>query len=322
MPLSTLEHFEPLPRRPRRTAPDGGVRPFMPPVPTPPHALRARWTRTAAFPLTFGARLLRRLFATWQGLCTLAAVGLVAGGLAAGYQFLVHSPYFDVVDVVVTGGRPDLQQELLQLTGLQGRYGVNLLLLPADDLRARLARHPRVASIDVQKHYPGTLVVDVAERRPAAIVLGSVPYLVDRAGIVMGPVAAGEWTRTAHLPAMTGVDEVGVELGQPLRQRGARGALRLWDAALRVASPLVEQVGEIHLAGEDRLELVLRDGGVRVLLEPEPDGVHLAALEELLARPGALDGVETLDLRFGGVAVARHAPPPPPPPPASRRPRA
>jgi hypothetical protein len=244
------------------------------------------------------------LWAVRRPLIALTGLGMAGAAGFGAWTFAIQSPYFQIKHVIVEGGSPDLQRELIELSGLSDPSGYNLTPLDAKGMAVWLERHPRAKRVEVEKRYPDTVAIQIWERRPAAILAGSTSFLIDRGHMAIAQVAPGDWGRLGHLPMLTGVDESAIQLGQKVVAPGLESALRVWRALGLIGEGLADRVGGIHLAADGGVELTLRGGGTRVLLGAEPTGASLAAFEALARQqPPVLEKLTVLDLRFEGLAV-------------------
>jgi cell division protein FtsQ len=160
---------------------------------------------------------------------------------------------------------------------------------PLEPLVARVAAHPQVAAVVVTRKLPGTLVVDVTERRPVALVpAGAALRAVDERGVLL-PLD----------PSRTPVDA-------PLVTAAPREAVvyHLLGAMQREAPRLYARISFVRSVGGGELLLQLADLPVRTMTT-----VTLARLSDIepverdLARR-QLRAAE-LDLRFRDQVIAR-----------------
>jgi cell division protein FtsQ len=100
----------------------------------------------------------------------LGRVSIVAGVLgAAGLAWgLTRTPLLDVDRVAVAGTQRTAVAEVAAAAGIP--EGQALIDVDVGDVAARVGDLPWVASASVERHWPGTVVVVVQERRPVAVV--------------------------------------------------------------------------------------------------------------------------------------------------------
>jgi cell division protein FtsQ len=159
---------------------------------------------------------------------------------------------------------------------------------PLDPLAARVMTHPQIESVVVSRKLPGTLVVEVTERRPVALVpVGAELRAVDERGVLL-PLD----------PSRTPVDAPVVTAPRDLRVYHLLGRMQ------RESPRLYARISSIRPAGSGELLLQVADVPVRTLTS-----VTLARLSDIepverdLARR-QLRAAE-LDLRYRDQVIAR-----------------
>jgi len=225
-------------------------------------------------------------FARWR---VAAAATLVVVLLAApvwGPRVLGALDFFRVRKIEVLGLRYTPPAEVLARLHVDTSWSV---WTPLDPLAARVATHPQVESAVVTRRLPGTLVVEVTERRPVALVpAGAALRAVDERGVIL-PLD----------PSRTPVDAPIVTA--PPRETSV---YRLLAAMQRDAPRLYARLSAIRFAGGGELLLQLADLPVRTMTT-----VTLARLGDIepverdLARR-RLHAAE-LDLRYRDQVIAR-----------------
>ncbi len=192
---------------------------------------------------------------------------------------LLASPLLSVHRVQVTGaGR--LTPDALQAAAGVPR-GVPLARVDTAAVRARVAALPEVRRVRVVRSWPGTVRLEVTERRPVAA----------------GREADGSWVL---------VDGAGVRFGRSASPPDGLPQLQASDPAPAVAvlaelpPALLGQVGVAQLLSASSVVLRLRDGRTVVWGPPGDTARKAAVVAALLPRPGA-----TIDVTTPGVAVVR-----------------
>ena len=216
----------------------------------------------------------RRRNAVRAALGALRALGVAAAGalvVAALWRYALAGDLFRVAEIRFEGIARATPDELLDISPVQ--RGDHLLLCDTDVLATALRRHPWVASVEVERELPRTLVVRVAERRAAALVdLGGL-YLVDAKGVVFKRAVPGDGL---DLPVITGVArEAWVERREEMEPL-LSAALALLARWTERGLDRVEPVSEIHVdpdygttlwAGRDGIEVRLGHGELPEKLE-------------------------------------------------------
>jgi len=213
-------------------------------------------------------RALRR---SVPAMLALVGIGATAGGAYAGYRFVTGSPRFAITDIEIRGAH------VLDPNALRARLGFadgdNIFTAPLAGAEDRLEHEPWIASVDVHRELPHTVVVDVREREAAAIVDAGGLYLADAAGHVFKR-AAIEHGEGAGLPLVTGLDRT-TYAADPTAGAAevsrALAAITAWRAgASRPA------VSEVHVDHRGALTFFTYDGAIAIGVG-DVDGDVLAA---------------------------------------------
>jgi cell division protein FtsQ len=203
-----------------------------------------------------------------------------------GPRLLATLDFFRVRKIEVLGLRYTPPAEVLARLRVDTTHSV---WEPLEPLGARVAAHPQIERAVVTRKLPGTLVVDVTERRPVALVsVGPVLRAVDERGVVL-PLD----------PSRTPVDA-------PIVTAAPRetGVYHLLGAMQREAPKLYARVSAIRSPGNGELLVQLAGLPVRTMTT-----VTLARLGDIepverdLARR-QLRAAE-LDLRYKDQVIAR-----------------
>ena len=100
----------------------------------------------------------------------------------------------------------------------------NDLVLERHPEPGRLERHPWIRRATVRREFPRRVMVEVAERQPAAVVLIDQLYYVDRSGTVVALVGRDD---TLDLPFVTGIEAAVLAGERPFPRHAIRQALKL-----------------------------------------------------------------------------------------------
>jgi len=241
----------------------------------------------------------------------LALTALLAGVFLAVdrvYLFLITWDQLTVRPVELRCGRAPLRSDLERF--LRERPLGNLLLCDISALRRELRTHPWVREASVQKVFPSTLKIEVAERVPFALLERNGRGLVDREANVLEAAASAEWA----LPVIR--DEAGFREGFPVKWEAARACLEALTDGERA------RLLAIACSDDGRLTLEFRDDPIRLILDGEAvkDEAVRGRLDRFAACRAELEGrfgpLEYADLRLPDRIVVRPQAPADAPPAA------
>jgi cell division protein FtsQ len=235
-----------------------------------------------AFPEPPGRRR-RRRWLVWGS----AAVALIAGLLAA----IVFSPLLAVRTIVVEGNvlAPSDQVN----AALEPLKGVPLPQVDEGRVEGLLDSLPPVDEIDVVAQPPSTLLVQVRERVPVAVLQdGDRFVLIDRLGTQLADVPDRE---SARLPLIDG------------GAAATDGAVfsTITDVLAALPAPVLAQLEHASAATEDSVELKLTDGRKIVWGNAEDNDLKARVLEALLAAPEGEVPVAVYDISAPSRPVTR-----------------
>ena len=214
---------------------------------------------------------------------TVSMVGLVGSGLLA-LTLYSGVPGYVGTEMAQAVGRAGFTVKRVEIKGLDrmeqltvynialDQHSMAMPLVDLEKVRSRLMRHGWVEDARVSRRLPDTLVVDIIERKPAAIWQNNQKLsLIDAKGVVLERVNANAMP---DLPLMIG-------------HNANREALAL-GALLKEAPALKSVLRSATWIGDRRWDLQFDSGEVLAL----PEGEKAAAFA--LTRFARIDGVERL----------------------------
>ena len=224
-----------------------------------------------------------RLPAIRLWLIGIAAV-LVLGLPFWGPLLLRRLTFFRVHRVEILGARYVAPRDILSRLHVDTMASV---WDPTGPLAARVASLPEVQRAVVRRKLPGTLVIEIVERVPIALVAATGGFRVYD-------------ERAVALP----IDPARVPVDLPVLMERDVAALRLLGAMRAGRPALYERVSAVRRAGRDELILELKTEPVRVMEDVTLD--RLADIEPVEADLGRKQlRVAEIDLRYRDQVIAR-----------------
>jgi cell division protein FtsQ len=215
-----------------------------------------------------------------------AALGLLA-------WLVWGSPVLAVSTVQVDGAGSLTAEEVVEVAGIA--QGTPLLRVDVDAAEARVARLPQVASVEVTRGWPRSVVVTVVERVPVAVVdQAGTRSLVDADGVLFDTV-------TGAPPA--GVVPLDVAAPGP-DDRATRAALA---ALVALPREVRADVAAASATTAEDVTLTLTDGTTVLWGSAEHAGDKADVLVALLGQleSGALEPAGTIDVSAPSAVVLR-----------------
>jgi len=230
------------------------------------------------------------------------AAGAGAGaGAKAGWTWLTHSPRFAIQEVVVSAGERVSAAEVMTLADL--RPGDNILGFRLSECVAGIEFHPWVKSAAVMRSLPDRVLIEVRERKPAALIALGAFYYVDEEGEVFKKALPGE---DMNYPVLTGLtlreaveERADVE---PLIKLG----IELVKLCGRSRDFPCSELSELHLDRSAGVTLVRAADGMRIRFGFEGFEEKWSRMERaLLELREEAAKVAELDLNYEGRVTIR-----------------
>ncbi len=230
----------------------------------------------------FGRRALRPV----------AVVSFVVGVVVGGRWALIHvlnSPRFAVSQVLVGPTHSVNPQEIILLTGVT--TGQKLLSIDPDEVAARVATHPWVLSVRVERKLPASLQVDVVERKAAAVAMLGGMYLLDEQG---HPFKRALTSEAVGLVIVTGLEREQYAANPSAARAAYQQALALLSLYQRETNR--PALSEIRIEPRYGYSLYFLDSGAQVRLGRDSHSEKLARLDQILdaLKHAGLDGPSVL----------------------------
>lgn len=212
-------------------------------------------------------------------LCSLAIVAALLGF----HRYLVHSDYFQVVEIVYTGnerlGEGALANYLLREVGLE--EGVSALQVKTARIEAKLRLLPEVESVSSHIMWPDRVAIDIRERAAAGIlVTGTGSHVFDPSGFLFAEAAPADFA-DPRLPVLTGFESLETAVGA-LIPAGPLSEIRSYDAVFRLSNPTLHgRIAEYHWSDGIGLTLVF-EGGERFACGRRPPEKTGPVIERLM----------------------------------------
>jgi cell division protein FtsQ len=222
----------------------------------------------------------------------LLVLGIGAACIWGGRLAIIHvvnSPQFQISRVEFSPTPHLGQAELLRLAGVE--LGDKLLGIDTDQVAARIAAHPWVATVRTSRQLPSSLVIEVTEKRAVAAAALSGLYLVDDNG---RPFKRATMDEADGLPVLTGIERTRYAEMHEVSEAVFREAMAVLGEYR--SKPGRPAVGEVNIDPGFGFSLFLLESGAEIRLGRGNLGKKLAQLDQIF------DAVGT---NAGGLAALR-----------------
>lgn len=150
---------------------------------------------------------------------------ILAGSASYGLVMVVGERLFPVREVVVSGADGLTQGQVESIVSEHVPFGRSLLLFRSGGLVQRLEAETLVARVRVHRRLPNTLLLELTQRQPFAVVeQGGESWVCDGEGVILGP--SGGDKRNLPVVELGGVGASHSSSGTRLTDGDFRAALR------------------------------------------------------------------------------------------------
>jgi cell division protein FtsQ len=195
--------------------------------------------------------------------------------------------------------------ELIELSAIH--EGVPLFRVNLKSAGEKIRAHPWVQTATVLRRLPDTIELRIKEQEPIALINAETVWMVTCDGVLLPP-----WNSPTvcdlpllRIPRMSAT----YEPGDRLRDSSACALLAQSAAARKHAPGVWSDLSEFFWE-RGEMRAIYQRGDVEIRLGDGTEEIGWKSLDRLLAQLQAQDrltGVESIDLRFAGRLVVRHA---------------
>jgi cell division protein FtsQ len=242
--------------------------------------------------------LMQRLgkFAGGVTLCLL--IGFGGQKLA---KLVVNTTFMRLSKIEVVNLKRLGRDEVITLAGI--KPGDAMLGLRLRRIGEQLVKNPWIEQVKVRRYFPGTLIIEVTEREPVAVINMGYLYYLDKKGEVFKPLTEGD---RLDFPVVTGINEE--DIGKdPVGSRIALKATVELLATLKAGTGFkLDDISEIHYDRGYGFTLFTAGFGVPLKLGNAGFNDKLARLAKIYtAIQAELATVEYIDLDFNDKIIVK-----------------
>jgi cell division protein FtsQ len=207
-----------------------------------------------------------RILAALRTTVGIVLVVSAALGVAwAARRHVMTSPRFAVTEIDVVGQDRRTAEAIATESGVTA--GANVFSLDLDGARARILADPWISQATLARRLPGTILIQVTERKPAALVALRDTYLATAEGEPFKKLEPGD---PVDLPLVTGLRQEGLDEDREGTMRTIRRAIDLaaeYDhGALARRAPLEE----VHVDSDGTFAVVVGRNALQLVLGGPP----------------------------------------------------
>jgi cell division protein FtsQ len=200
---------------------------------------------------------------------TVLGVTLVAGASVAvawaARRHIMTSPRFAVTDVQVEGADHRSDEAIAAESGII--VGTNVFALDLDGARAGILSDPWIAEVSLARRLPGTILVQVVERKAAAMLAMGDTFLATADGEPFKKLEAGD---PVELPLVTGLKTDSFSTDRDGAMRTVRRAIDLAAEYDRGALARKAPLEEVHIEPDGAFTIVVGRSATELVLGGPP----------------------------------------------------
>ena len=203
--------------------------------------------------------------------------------------FFIHSPYFNIQTMKVTGNHTLSSEEVTKLSGLM--TGINIFQADAAGAILKIELNPNVKDATIKRRLPSTLLFQITERVPEALIVGQGGFiLVDNESVYLQKI---QDLQDQKLPIISGITVADSQKpGTIIDKEGLTTALKL--IALLDKS-FLQNVVEINAPSSLSLSLKTIQGVEVRFGQPIDLERKISLMESLLFKNGAVINSDTVE---------------------------
>lgn len=214
------------------------------------------------------------------------------------YNSLLTTSYLAIKEIKVVGNGKLSRTDVLDLSSIN--VGDNLLAISTAEIKNNIKVNPWVAEVNVARHFPDTLAIEIRERKPVAFVNLDSLYFVDEAGIIFKKASMGD---DVDLPVITGLTKEDIE-EQGSSSEFAVKAVSILHLLTKKKAFELEDLSEINVDRVYGLTLYTMREGTKIEFGSDGFEEKVDRLEKVIQSRNGLGGLEFIGLNYGrGVVV-------------------
>ncbi|MCE5250744.1 FtsQ-type POTRA domain-containing protein [bacterium] len=242
----------------------------------------------------FGGGIVRFL----AGCAVLCAVFWFAGIPVV--RMIASYPVFNIRDVKIKGAQYLDSEKLMTTAGIE--TGTNIFALDLENISQSLKTAFTTENIIVYRRLPNTIVIEVRERKPVALLNMNTLVGVDKDGVPLPHIGAD---MVETLPIVTGIKSVTSLSDSTVKSRLLTG-LKMLDRISKDAPAVYARISEVDVSNTADMGISLVDNGLQVIIGDRDWKQKIPNLEKVINEvTWRRNDAKAVDLRFGEKVIVR-----------------
>jgi cell division protein FtsQ len=217
------------------------------------------------------------------------------------YEAITRLTFFSLEKIEISRLEKSSRSEILALAGL--KPGDPMLKLDLNKIGARLEKNPWIETVRLRRRFPGTLAVDITERKEVAIANLGYLFYIDTKGKIFKPLTEGD---RLDYPIVTGITEEDLNKDPEGTKNMIVTALGIIDLLRKGTVFKLEDISEIHLDKGYGYTLFTANSGIPVRLGNGDFSEKLARLSRIYPDLAThMTALEYIDLNYSDKIVVK-----------------
>lgn len=213
---------------------------------------------------------------------------------------LGSSSILEVRQILVKGNQKISAEEIQ--TKLNSFVGQNLLVVDEKSVSSKLRSDKRIAQFEIKRRWPGTLLVQITEKKPVLLLDNGQVWGLSQEGEIL----PADSLESQFLPVIQGIRYRNLKpYTRPLVPE-LKQVLELYEAIQSKNEQILGLIAEIKFTDKNEAVLTLLPQNTTVLLGRQNYEQKIARLIEMLGTEENL--AAAIDLRFEGLGLVRPKP--------------
>ncbi|MBN1290928.1 MAG: FtsQ-type POTRA domain-containing protein [Candidatus Latescibacteria bacterium] len=207
---------------------------------------------------------------------------------------IASHPVFNVRDVVVEGAQYLNEEEIIETASVE--LNANIYDIDIERISQSLQKTYTAEDFTIFRRLPHTIVIDITERKPVALLNMDSMVGVDENGVPLPHIGAD---LVESLPIITGIKSVSSLADSTVRARLLTG-LNMLNSISEDAPSVYKRISEVDVTTTASMGISLVDNGIDVIIGDKDWKRKIPTLAKIINEVTRRDdSIKAVDIRFG-----------------------
>ncbi len=221
-----------------------------------------------------------------------------------GMYYILQSDLMNLRNIKLEGNLHVEENEIVDISGLV--VNRNIFKYNLKEIEKNIRSHPYVKDVETRRKLPGTITIQIEERKEYAIILymGSYVY-IDEEGIIL---RTSDSYMVDDNILITGIDFKSFKIGERIKAANTDDLDLVMDL-LKAASmtTIYDMISEINISETNNIRMITFDGSEVLLGKAKNPSYLMVALDEILINLYTKDVKNVIiDMRYGSYISVKN----------------